>query len=419
MGRSRIALLALAAAVLAAGLTSAALAGSDGLTPKQAKAKMKIKQAIKAENKAIKDLKAGNDNAAGHDLDQAQSDLDAAGGALSSSDPSYWDAYDAFEHDEDAFDDSRADAIQDIKDGIKHKKWALKELGRKLVLRGWPTNDFGGNSLLWVGSGLYSSGYNANAIGNLEGTKLATYPVPTANAGLRSLTLGPDGAVWFTEPGADQIGRLDPSTHAITEYAVPTAGAGPYAITTGPDHALWFTETNANQIGRMDPATHQVTEYPIPTAGSYSVAIAAGADGALWFVELEGNKIGRITTSGTVTEYAVPTAGAELSGIAAGPGGMWFTELGTGKVGVISPSGSIKEFDTSSSSSQPWEITRGPDGDMWFTEYAANKIGVVTPSGHIREFAAAGGPGGIAASKTTLYYEEYNGNQVGVVPLTG
>lgn len=418
MGSRRIALLGLAAVLLAAGVTSAALAGSQGLTPRESKAAEKLSKAIASEEAAIKNLKAHKDRAAGEDLDAAQSDLESAANALGPFSPAAWDAYDAFEHDEDAQSDPTSFAVQDVKDGLEHKNWALDELTKKINLVA-VLSDFGGNALYWVGSGLYSTGYNANAIGNLEGTKVATYPVPTANAGLRSLTLGPDGAIWFTEPAANQIGRFDTATHAFTEYPLPTAGASPYGIAAGPDHALWFTEAGANQIGRMDPTTHQVTEYPIPTAGSYSVAIAAGADGALWFVELEGNKIGRITTSGTVTEYPLPTAGAELSGIAAGPGGMWFTELGTGKVGVISPSGKIKEFSTSSAGSQPWEITRGPDGDMWFTEYAANKIGVVTPAGHIHEFPAAGGPGGIAASKTTLYYEEYNGNQIGVVPLTG
>ena len=54
---------------------------------------------------------------------------------------------------------------------------------------------------------------------------------------------------------------------------------------------------------------------------------------------------------------------------------------------------------------------------MWFTEYNANKIGVVTPGGHIREFASSGGPSGIAASATSLYFQGYTGNQVDVVEL--
>src|SRR6266516_4831601 len=51
----------------------------------------------------------------------------------------------------------------------------------------------------------------------------------------------------------------------INEYPVPTSNAQPYDITVGPDGALWFTETaNAvNQIGRMTIGG-DVTEYPVP-----------------------------------------------------------------------------------------------------------------------------------------------------------
>ncbi|MFD3992920.1 hypothetical protein [Streptomyces sp. NPDC058583] len=40
---------------------------------------------------------------------------------------------------------------------------------------------------------------------------------------------------------------------AIEEYAESGRDSGPYAITTGPDGALWFTEIAAGQIGRMAP----------------------------------------------------------------------------------------------------------------------------------------------------------------------
>jgi virginiamycin B lyase len=413
-GRTRIVFLAAAAAVLAAALTTGALAGSQGKTQT---AKRAFKNALKQEQAALKDLRAGNDAGADKHLRASQKALVKAGNTLGPQSDSGWDASDAWNHDQDALEDPcRACAEEDILDGIDHKRWALLELTARFLLLGWPIDDFGGNALYYLGSGLYSTGYNANAIGNLEGKTLNTYPVPTASSGLRDLTKGSDGAIWFTEPAADKIGRFDPSTHAFTEFPLSTPFAGPYGIAPGPDGALWFTESGANNIGRIT-TSGQVTEYPIPTANSYSVAIAAGPDKALWFAELEGNTIGRITTSGQVTEYPIPTAGAELSGIAAGPGGLWFTEYGTGKVGVISTKGKIKEFDTPSSGSGPWQIVRGPDGDMWFTEYNANKIGVVTSGGTIHEFPAAGGPSGIAASKTTLYYEEYTGNKIGVVKL--
>jgi streptogramin lyase len=60
---------------------------------------------------------------------------------------------------------------------------------------------------------------------------------------------GPDGSMWFTEPGSSQIGRIT-STGVITQFPV-RGGSSPQGITTGPDCNIWFTECNAAIIGRM------------------------------------------------------------------------------------------------------------------------------------------------------------------------
>ena len=50
----------------------------------------------------------------------------------------------------------------------------------------------------------------------------------------------------------------------ITEFAILTASSNPTAITAGPDGALWFTERGANKIGRITPAGI-ITEFSLPT----------------------------------------------------------------------------------------------------------------------------------------------------------
>ena len=37
----------------------------------------------------------------------------------------------------------------------------------------------------------------------------------------------------------------------ITEYPLPTPDSAPGGLTVGPDGALWFTENDANKIGRL------------------------------------------------------------------------------------------------------------------------------------------------------------------------
>ena len=40
----------------------------------------------------------------------------------------------------------------------------------------------------------------------------------------------------------------------ITEFVIPTGSSQPLGIMAGPDGNLWFTEPGANKIGRITPA---------------------------------------------------------------------------------------------------------------------------------------------------------------------
>jgi virginiamycin B lyase len=56
--------------------------------------------------------------------------------------------------------------------------------------------------------------------------------------------------MWFTELRYDRIDRVTLSGR-ITRYKIPTGGAGAYGIAAGPDGTMWFTERGANKIGRI------------------------------------------------------------------------------------------------------------------------------------------------------------------------
>jgi streptogramin lyase len=149
----------------------------------------------------------------------------------------------------------------------------------------------------------------------------------------------------------------------FTEYPIPTPGSGPWGITSGPDGALWFTEQRAGQIGRIS-TSGVVTEYH----GTFNPrGIAAGPDGALWFIEGSTRSIGRITTAGTVTHFSIPNFVGD--GIATGPdGALWFTEFSASRIGRITTGGAVNEYATPTLNSGPEEIASGPDGALWFTE---------------------------------------------------
>ena len=61
---------------------------------------------------------------------------------------------------------------------------------------------------------------------------------------------------------------IDTDTDQITEFPVPTPDAQPYGIVEGPDGTIWFTEAGANRIGRINPTTHVIQEFPIDSSGN-------------------------------------------------------------------------------------------------------------------------------------------------------
>lgn len=196
------------------------------------------------------------------------------------------------------------------------------------------------NGSIWYGDGLSNSVTNMSTAG-ANGISKAT----TQKSAL-FFTVGPDGAIWFTEGDhPSYIARINASGN-LTETAVTTTlpnNPSPQSIAVGSDGNLWFTDGFPNYaIGKavvQNGAIASFTEIPLPSGG-YPQGIVAGPDGALWFTDFAKSAIGRIPTNATTTadikEYSLPSSGDGPLWIANGSdGALWFTEYFTGKVGRL------------------------------------------------------------------------------------
>jgi virginiamycin B lyase len=170
--------------------------------------------------------------------------------------------------------------------------------------------------------------------------KITHFPVAEGDAHLYGIVTGPDGNLWVTQQTlnstlvSNQVYRVTPQGN-VTAF---TVGSGPTWICVGPDKALWFTERGANAIGRLTTGG-KYKEFPTNFKYGEPSGIALGPDGALWFTDFNGRfGIGRITTKGKIHFYSDASINfLEMRQIAAGPdGAMWFSSyLGPG-VGRIS-----------------------------------------------------------------------------------
>jgi virginiamycin B lyase len=146
------------------------------------------------------------------------------------------------------------------------------------------------------------------------------------NSFSNSITAGPDGNIWFKVP--DKIGRITPagkiSEFPLSSSSLVDIGHWPDTlygstlwgdITAGPDGALWFTEPGTavqnGKIGRITP-TGTINEFPLPASQTHPLGITKGPDGNLWFIGYSGNNvprgiIWRITPTGTISEFPLPS----------------------------------------------------------------------------------------------------------------
>ncbi|HEX6753533.1 MAG TPA: hypothetical protein VF093_08130, partial [Solirubrobacterales bacterium] len=258
------------------------------------------------------------------------------------------------------------------------------------------------------------AGASADALGaNTEffEPEAPTYPM--------TLTEGPDGNVWFTDPGQPillnglKIGKVTPAG-VVTQYS-PGLSGGAWGIAKGPDGDIWFTEPGAKKVGHIDPAepATSLVEIELPNMspeGGFKSLIAAGPDGNLWVTQ-SGNGLARITPAGVVTEFptSTPTFNAEANvcSVTAGPdGNVWFGDCGPTKaVGKITPAGVVTEYPVVGDvgTNMPSSIALGSDNRLWFpaNNAADERLGAITTAGVVSYYKTPTTPEPVSLTSLT------------------
>lgn len=204
----------------------------------------------------------------------------------------------------------------------------------------------------------------------------------TPGAAPADISIGPDGALWFTEPGLRHVAEIT-RDGTVTEYSAGISAA-PADITAAQHlESMWFTEPGADAVARISPSG-AVTEFTAGiTPGAAPQGIVAGPLGdVVWFTEPGIDGVASITPDGTVTEFTAGiTAGSQPRGIApASDNSLFFTEPGTNRIGQITAAGDVTEYTQDiTPGSTPWDLTEGVDGLIYFTETTGNRIGRLDP----------------------------------------
>jgi len=249
------------------------------------------------------------------------------------------------------------------------------------------------------------------------------HKIPTTAAHAGGIKVGPDGALWFVETTAQQIGRIS-TGGVVTEFPLEEGGIAEAQgfIAVGPDGALWFNMDDANQLGRITP-TGEITQINLPDGLSPIRELVTGSDGALWVTSRGMSAIVKLATDGTiVAQYALPKERSNPTGMIVGPDkALWFVEGGVNQIGRLTTAGQLTEYPIPDENSFPLRLTVGPDNAVWFTMFGVNKIGRIDMDGKITSFDAPDmGPVGITTGADgAIWFTGYSSTEIGRMTTDG
>jgi streptogramin lyase len=283
---------------------------------------------------------------------------------------------------------------------------------------------------------------SGGAIAQLDATTrqvTATYAIPGGSRSFRSVTIGPDGAIWGNSGtisnGATTapwyVTRFDPVTHAFTDYP---AGDQVLHLVKTPS-GLWGAERNISKLWQLPfagttagatPNEYSVAAPPVsdanPVLASLPTRIFPSADGNVWvvktsFATVNGAWLAKYSTTGTlVSEVRVnpakPTAILDAQAIDS-TGGIWFVD--------VTSANEFERYDTTNATVKTFAVPRlyGSDArsslttyvtldaadNLWFVNSLDNRLGRIDRATG-RVDLLGGTPGGnfngITISGTTL-----------------
>ncbi|HVB34385.1 MAG TPA: carboxypeptidase regulatory-like domain-containing protein [Patescibacteria group bacterium] len=219
---------------------------------------------------------------------------------------------------------------------------------------------------------------DANTIGRLnpETGSVELFRAPNqSSAGIHSAVPAPDGSVWFTEQGANKLGRWDPKTQQITEYQ---DDAGKHTARVGPTGEIWFSGAR----GSFNPKTGKFTHYGGGPSGNGAYGIALDQEGDAWYAS--GNYLVRVDgKTRQIETYTPPTHQNNFDRRIQvdSDGSVWFAEYNHGKLTRFDPkTKQFKEYQLPGPDPSPYALWIDNNHDIWYSSEWTDIIGRFDPS---------------------------------------
>lgn len=195
--------------------------------------------------------------------------------------------------------------------------------------------------------------------------------------------------VWVAEYGSGRIGRVvftDTTTYHLIEYPIATPAGSPYRLTVS-GGVVWFTERGADRVGRLNSSTGVIDEFSghglSANAGLSDIQMAP--NGRLWIGAEWSKRLVRLIVTSTVdysfkeyTDTLRPTFGVAPASIAVEDNNSIWLAIPSGSVAAqrlakFTPSTEIFDWSMLLNGSQPQELAIAP-GNLWFSDKPRNEL---------------------------------------------
>jgi streptogramin lyase len=220
--------------------------------------------------------------------------------------------------------------------------------------------------------------------------------------------------VWVPEYGKDQIGHLvyTDATHTHwTEYPVTTtANSGPFRIAVN-GNDVWFTERGANRVGRLDATTGEITEFYghglSPNSGLADIRVAP--IGWVWMAAQSSGHLVRLVVTSTTDydfrEYSHPSMVGISSVAVESNESIWYASPSAHQIANLEVIQDRVIADPSAfyGDALPTEIVFAASY-AWYSDWQRNAIGQIEIGTFTigNEYTTASRPSGLAVGSASV-----------------
>jgi streptogramin lyase len=203
------------------------------------------------------------------------------------------------------------------------------------------------------------------------------YPITsTAQSGPYRIAVA-GNEVWFTERGANRVGRLNAVTGQLDEFYGHglSTNAGLIDIKVAPDGAVWMGGQTVQRLIRLtvsSPSVYAFTEYTDTARPTFVVApsfLAVENSDLIWLTVPTANywKVAQFTPSSEQFVWPNLPTGSLPMGVAATPGFAWLADNGHNAIAQVEV-GTLTLVNSFGPITRPVEIAAETNKVFWMTQ---------------------------------------------------